>query len=495
LTLSDARLKSFSVAYGWLALFAVAAALAADDIEAKRHLEHTDYAKWNKLGSFNISDDGRWVSYSIQPGEGDATLMLREVASDREYSVVRGTGLRFTHDSQFALFTVEPDPEKVKRLRKEKKPDHEIPKDKLTIVHLESGQETTIESVSRFTLPAESSEWVAFMLLEEETKPLAERTKSELTETYEIRPGRLQLKQEIQAAEGEKKAAAGQQPKASKASGAESEPAGEPEVEKGKAKDKEKKTGRTLVLRNLISHMEQRFPDVINYRFDESGQHLAFATSAERGEDDGVYVVDLGRLQTQPVLTGRGNYGQVVFSQDGRQLAFVTDRDDYESEQAAWSLYLWRKGRSEAQRVVTSDTDGIPDDWEIASTSAPQFTEDERRLSFRTRPRPKPVEEEPEDAESEPVAKLDLWHWQDPYLQPEQLLRAESDKNRSYEAVLDLRSRKVLQLETEKISSVTLDPRSEAEVVVGTAPDQYNKMRSWDLQAYSDWYLINFRTG
>ncbi len=471
--------------------------LVADDIESKRPLEHEDYAKWNTLSNQNISNDGKWISYVVSPGDGDSTLMIREVDTAREYSVVRGTNARFSFDSQFVLFTVEPDPEIIKELRKEKKAESEIPREQLEILHLATGQQTTIENVRRFSLPEKGTGWTAFMLIEEDRVNAIEESKSALVETYEITPeGVRRLRSATSQAKSETTATS-EEKKASKQKGqaevAESTSEEKPEAKKEKKEKKEKKLGGTLVLRNLTTQLEQRFPHVINHRFDEVGETLAFATSADDGEDDGVFVVDLKKLTTQQIVSGRGNYGQVVFSQDGRQVAFLTDRDEYEAEEPEWSIYLWKRGRTEAQEIVNSRTEGIPAGWEIAPTAAPLFTEDERRLLFRTRPKQEADQEE--DKQADPVAKLDLWHWQDPFLQPQQLLNAERERNRSYEAVFDLRTRQTNQLATREISSVEFDPRNTADLVIGTAPDQYNKMRSWDMQAYSDWYLISLRTG
>ena len=232
-----------------------------------------------------------------------------------------------------------------------------------------------------------------------------------------------------------------------------------------------------------------------SFRFSEDGKSLAFATSAEEGDDDGVHVVDLDKLEARQVMAGLGNYGQVVFSKDGRQLAFLSDRDDYEADKPSWSLYLWKKGQKEAKKIVDAETPGIPDVWWLSSTSAPLFSEDGKRLLFNTRPKPEDMGEEEDEDEEEPVAKLDIWHWQDPFLQPQQLLRAEQERNRSYRAMYDLASRKVIQIASLDIPQVFVDPRSESRFVVGTAPDEYNKMRSWDVQAYSDWYLIDLKSG
>ena len=86
------------------------------DREEKRPLDHEDYAKWNSLGGQNFSPDGSWVSYTLSPAEGDATLKIRQVDSVKEFSVLRGQRARFTDDNQHVLYVVAPSEEEVVRL-------------------------------------------------------------------------------------------------------------------------------------------------------------------------------------------------------------------------------------------------------------------------------------------------------------------------------------------------------------------------------------------
>lgn len=461
------------------------------DPEEKKKLDHDDYDLWNSVRSQNISDDGQWISFSISPGDGDSTLKIRHTQSNREYSILRGSSARFTDDSQHILYTVSPDPDVIEKLRKAKTPSSDLPKQHLEIVHLESGKRETIEKVSRFTLAGDNPNWVVFEIYEDDASALSAKDAApELTVNYEItsegirRPEKEKefRKPEEQGSKTASKAPAENSEKPSKKS----------DEKETVAKKKDDKPGSTLVLRHLVTQVEYRFPFVDSYRFNEPGTHLAFATSSPDGKLDGVSIFDLNTLASKQIVDGVGHYGQVVFSEDGEQLAFLTDRDDYAADNPTFAVYHWKLGQKAAQAVVAADDKSIPKGWIISSSSAPQFTEDTSRLLYQTRPKP---EEDADKEDDEPVAKLDLWHWQDPFLQPQQLLRASAERNRSYLAIFDIKAGKAYQIETPEIPSVSLDTRSPADVALGVAPDQYEKMLSWDTQGFADWYLVNLNTG
>lgn len=468
-------------------------AQAQQNLEDKRQLEHEDYAKWNSVRGQNLSNDGKWISYSISTENGDATLKIRQIATDKEYTVLRGGSARFSFDSKFALYTISPDPKVVEKLRKEKKPSSEIPKSKLEILNLETGKHVTIRDVGGFAQPAEATGWIAFRVIESSDGQTVKESKSNLTATYEVTPEGVQRqgKKKPKPKKSVKKESPGE-----KTQGKPQEATKKTPKKKEEKKKKDKRNGTTLVLRNLNTHMEHRIPFVVNYRFSEDGKYLGYTTSSDQQKDgagDGVHVIDLEDMETRQVSSGPGNYGQVVFSKDGKQIAFMTDRDDYDAEKPLWSMYHWSKGKREAKKVADAESKGLPEGWIIANTSAPLFSEDGKRILFNTRP--KPEEEKKKNGTEEKKAVLDIWHWQDPFLQPQQLIQAQRERNRSYRALYDVSSRKVVQVATKDIPDVFIDPRSTSKLVVGTAPDKYNKMRSWDIQGFMDWYLIDLKTG
>ena len=100
-----------------------------------------------------------------------------------------------------------------------------------------------------------------------------------------------------------------------------------------------------------------------------------------------------------------------------------------------------------------------------------------------------------EDDEEDDKPKLDVWHWQDPLLQPQQLLQAEQERRRNYVAVYDLRTRKIVQLADKDFPSVSIDRRSTADIAVGVTNMPYRKMLSWDVPGFQDSYLVNLKTG
>lgn len=471
--------------------------------EEKRPLDHEDYDQWNRLRGQRLSRDGQWAGFTIQPADDDrdATLKIRHIDSGKTYAIDRGNSLRFTYDSQHALYTVAPDPDLIEKIKESKIDGVEPPKPALEILHLESGRRERIEDVARFTLPEEQADWVAFQRSRSEPKKLeSAKPNQELEVAYEITPEGIrrptkqkkfrnhERAEEAAGTESEKEAT--EEKNGKQAADGKKQRQEDPPVKK----KEDHKPGAPLVLRHLPTQTEYHFPNVTSFRFDIAGSHLAYAISSPEGDRDGVRRFDLAKRVDTTLIDGIGHYGQVVFSEDGEQLTFLSDRDDYAAENPDWAVYHWKLGNDNAKAIVTVKDEAIRDGWTIAKDSTPSFAEDGKRLFFRTRPKPA-EDDDADDDESEPVAKLDLWHWQDPQLQPQQLLQASRERNRTYQAIYNIAAGKALQIESPEIPDVSINRRKSLNIAIGVAPDKYRKQRSWDIQGFNDWYLMDLRSG
>ena len=73
-------------------------------IAQKKPLTHAVYDSWQSIGERYISNDGKFVAYTITPQEGDAVLVVQ--ATDKSYrkEIARGYSATITEDSRFVIF-------------------------------------------------------------------------------------------------------------------------------------------------------------------------------------------------------------------------------------------------------------------------------------------------------------------------------------------------------------------------------------------------------
>lgn len=439
------------------------------DQGGKVPLSHDVYDSWKSIVRPTISVDGDWVLYIQTPQKGDAELVVLNIRNGTEYR--HGIGFTgegtdseraavpgFTYDGTHVVFLISPTREAVEKAKKEKAKKEkdekdDQPKKKLGIMDLSDGRVTEIERVKSFNLPEEAGGWVAF-LKEEAPKP--------------------------------KNKAGGATPEEEPETKAEEE-----KEEEGKKK-KDKKYGTELVLRNLRGGDETVMASVMEYRFTKNGRYLLYVVSSkENPESDGVYALTPGRDEGSALLAGEGNYRQWALDEDETRLAFVTDRDDYEADEPTFNLYGWSVGADSAELWVShTSTEGMPEGLAVSDKSAVSFTEDGRVVLFGVKEIP-PAEDKDED-DTEEEARFDLWHWNDPYPQPQQKIMAQRVRDNTWESVYHIEDGRFVKLADEEIPDVSLSDNGAVGFAETVWP--YTKRVSY-FGSFYDIYTVDPATG
>jgi dipeptidyl aminopeptidase/acylaminoacyl peptidase len=412
-------------------------------------LDHDAYDLWNRIQQSGLSADGSWLHYRIVPGHGDATLRVREVDGERVHEIERGQNASFTRDGAFLVFRIVPTLEATEAARDDR--NTPTPTDSLGILEVATGEITRMARVDGFTVPEESSEWV---LIHRE------------------------------APEGEEDDA--------EEAPAPEEPEETEEEEAGPDRDRD--TGTDLHYLNLRTGEERVFRHVTDYAVHEDGTRFVFIAQSERGEGDGVHWVRADADAPEALLAGVGEYARLTLDRDGEQVAFLTNRDAWNGndEEPEFALYHARFDGSEAVQVAVAGAPGIPDGWRPSTHGSVNFSEDGSRILFGTAPPPLP--EPDEDDELLQNVQVDVWNWQDDFLQPHQLQDLNQERNRTYQAIYHIDRQEVVQLADESMLDVTVGDRGTADVALGTDDLPYRQIVSWDTR-FTDHYLVDPYTG
>ena len=486
MTLSSATSKSvLAVLVLSLALSLTGGASAG----TKKPLSYDAYDGWRSIQGTQLSRDGRWLAYALVPQDGDGELVVRDLKTDKEHRAARGRGAVLTADGKFAVFTVAPVKAEADKAKKDKKKPEEQPKSGLGIMDLATGQVTTVERVKSFKVAEDSGAFVAYLLEPPLKKPDEKKDEAKTEEAKKEPPAKPEAKPEVKAGPG---------PEA-------------PKADEPKKEEKKKEPGTELVVRELATGKETRIAEAVEYAWNKPGTWLAYGVSSKSPENDGAFAFEAAAGRTVALLKGLGNYKNLTFDEKGGQLAFVSDRDDYKADKSAFKLYHWSTAEgtgkvvakahkassaavelvavSAASELVPAQAKGFPAGLAVSENGRLLFSKDGGRLFFGIAAAPKP---EPKDA-PEPV-KVDIWNWQDPYLQPMQKVQAEEDKKRSLMCVMHFlpKEKKFVQLATPDMPDIELS--EDAKAALGSSNLPYRQLESWD-QGYTDVFVVDVNTG
>ena len=127
----------------------------------------------------------------------------------------------------------------------------------------------------------------------------------------------------------------------------------------------------------------------------------------------------------------------------------------------------------------------------IANGRKPQFNDNNNYLYFAVRERQ--IFQKDTLLEREKV-NLDIWHYQDLKLQPQQLLQKDQDLKKGFLYVYDLNNDRLTPLENDTLK-VTLDLHIKEPYLIASNANPYAIQAQWEAPGKADYYSINLATG
>lgn len=129
----------------------------------KKPLDHTVYDGWQSIGERAISNDGKFVVYTITPQEGDATLVIQQTGGKIVLEVPRGYQAKISADSRFVVFKIKPTFQQTREAKIKKKKADDMPKDSLGLFDVTASSLEKLPRVKSFKLAEESAVWLAWL--------------------------------------------------------------------------------------------------------------------------------------------------------------------------------------------------------------------------------------------------------------------------------------------------------------------------------------------
>lgn len=292
--------------------------------QTKQELDHNAYNIWRSVEDQLISNDGEYFSYTLKPnGYGNESLMLHQfngelvLNHDRSYSPI------FTNDSEFLIFKISPDFDKVRDLKRKKTKEKNMPGDTLAIYSLTNRQISKIPDLKSFKVPKEWNDYVVYLY-----EPL-------------------------------------------------------PDTSKKKEKKRSKKNGYDLVLKNLKDQSEFSFPYVLDYSIAEEGRALALTTTGNDSTlKEGVYVFDFESNSFEPIFRSKGEYSKLTWDKKGSQLTFIADTDTTKALQRDYHLNYYQTTWDSSKTIANNLT---LDQLMVNNDFSTYFSESGNRLFYEVK--------------------------------------------------------------------------------------------------------------
>ncbi len=406
-----------------------------------------DYGRWNRITSTAVSRDGRWLTFTYSPNEGEQMLHAKALDGEKEYtvslgSVTGGAGRggrggggggapQFSDDSRWIAYFVRP-PERQAGARGRGRgtpPDAgargaaqtQAASGRLELLNLATGEKTSVPNAASWRF-SKDSRWLATLI--------------------------------------------------------------------NKARADAVFDGADLIVRDLDSGIVRNIGNVDQYAFDDAGRLLAYTVDAADRLGNGVYLLSPATGETRALDTAAADYDQLVWSGDGANLAVLRGDKKQEMTQKENLLLAWRAldSGSGAPFVYDPAKDtSFPSDMVLSEFSAPRWSKDGSRVFIGIKEQ---MREIPESEKTK--ANVDVWHWKDETAQSVQIVRLQQLRRETYTAVVFVPGGKFVRLGDAEMK--TVQPAANGNVGIGQNDAAYRGEVSWS-SSRADLYKVNVGTG
>jgi dipeptidyl aminopeptidase/acylaminoacyl peptidase len=396
-------------------------------LSQKKPLDHSVYDGWQRIGERMISNDGKWVVYTICPQVGDTTLVIQSSDGQYKKEIEHSKNALITEDSRFVIFKIRPLYKDLRESWIKKKKTDEMPKDSLGIVELGKEEVWKQANVRSYKTPAKSAGWLAY------------------------------------------------------------------EMEKGKDGGE-----ADVILRKLSDGSEKTFRNVKEYHFNKTGRKLLLYSPKHPKDSLGksyVLLYDL-RIGVMDTLSRGGNdFKNFVMSDDGLQVAYVAERDAGPKDlQKFYKLWYYKQGKDSAELLVNKNSSGMHIGMTVSEFGQLSFSKSGKRLFFGTTPIQPPKDTTLIEID---LVKLDIWHYNDDYLQTVQTLpnRLRAALQENFLTVYDLEAGTIKQLGSREIPQVLQTNEGDGDIFIGVTDFGKRIESQWLGTTRKDIYAMDVKTG
>ena len=403
--------------------------------QSKKPLDHSVYDSWQRIGSRSLSNDGKILAYTVDPQEGDGTLFIRFLTQPHLDSIPRGYGMVFSNDNRILVAKIKPTYQETRKAKIAKKKIEDQPKDSLLIYDLTNLTYLKIPGVSSFFIPENGSGVFVYHLAKSEA-----------------------------------------------------------DTSKPKKPEANTKEGTPLILQSGTSRLLQ-LPFVLEYALSKNGASLVVETTGSSKDSlhklPVVLRVDTRTLITDTLARGNIDPGKFTWDENGVQLGFIATLDTAGSPVKTYHLRFHAPELDSAYTRVSPSDERMPEGMHVSEHSNLRFSKDGHRLFFGISKIPVPRDTTIPEFEQ---AKVDVWHYQDDYLQPMQLKNLEQEKKKNFLA-MSTPDMPFKVLGDEIIETLVISNEENGRYAIGRSDKGQRIQLQWEGDTREDIYLFDLQTG
>ncbi len=254
--------------------------------------------------------------------------------------------------------------------------------------------------------------------------------------------------------------------------------------------------GSELLIMDIDEGRKTSLPGISELKWSKNGKLLVLEGRKAKGAPESMNCMMVYRSLEHHLdtISNSGNeFTQFAIDDNAYQIAFTAERDSSaKALQRFYKLWYWKNGTDTATLLTDNMSTGMKLGWTVSQYAPLEFSKSGQRLFFGTAPARAPKDTTLVEMD---LVKLDVWHYNDDYLQPQQLKNLERDLKKSYRAMYDFTWSRMVQLGDEQIPDIIVPDQNDGDMFAGITDKGKRISLQWEGATKKDIYAINPETG
>ncbi|MBT5437582.1 MAG: hypothetical protein HOK92_00105, partial [Flavobacteriales bacterium] len=404
---------------------------------AQKHaVNEKDYLEWKRISNQVITENGDIVSYSVDPLKGDSYLYIQQTSPFRLDSFERASNFDTPLNNDFAVFKITPGYDTLRKVKLKKIKKAKWPKDTLGIYDFSKNLLIKEPGVTTFSIAKKGNTLAYLQVIEPEAR-------KGLFSSWFV-----------------------------------------------SVKDKKKeKWLKVFYSYPLLSFDES---NVKSFVLSPNGEQIAYIEAVSGDEDKDSEKLVIRNTKGGELVrsfTAQQKYKLPVWSESSHKMVFFFSNDT-SLNNYQMTLYDFELSASLSFGDTLDaklDATLVPSQWR-----SPFFSKDGDRLFFGVHDRA--VKEQEDSLLDEEKYHLDVWHFMDQQIQPQQKKRLSRDKKKSDLYVYNINQVSLNKLSNDTLSVMVTD-KYEPAYALAYSNESYAIESQWSYPWKKDYYIVSLDDG
>ena len=253
------------------------------------------------------------------------------------------------------------------------------------------------------------------------------------------------------------------------------------------------KEGSDLVMRDLSSAKEKTFSNISQYLIHPKAMGVVMYQVKTKQKESQILLASIADTNTKVLTKQVYTATNFIWDEEGKQLAYLVEKDSTEKAlQKNYYLAYYTPSLDIAVSIFDKSNKTIPTNYTIGGDRKIKFSKSGNKLEFGVQPILPIKDTSLPDFDR---VSVDIWHYNDPIIQPAQLKALESTLKSTELVFLNTQNKNTIYLGKIKDRDLMTTAEGDGAIVYATIDSSYLLASQWQGFSLKDIYAIATNDG